>query len=126
MTPREVWAPRRIQGRPGYSARGLNSVSPPDDTPLSVAGRIVDQRIHDAVRAECERRHAAGEPREAIEGFRSEIMGLNGLRFVAWEWLCGSFEAVLFVLEAEWREHPRKAWLAPLIRQARRAGRVSS
>lgn len=113
-TPIATWPSQRRSGRPGYSGRGLDAVSPPADDPLRVAERIAASAIHQAVLAESEERFGREPHATASEWRRAEIQQRTA---ASWVRLCASFDAVIDVL----RSATPTPVMRQLIRQAERA-----
>lgn len=116
-TPIEAWPRVTHRGRPGYSARGLNSVSPPAETPLSVAATLEDRAHRERVAVEADRRLAAGDPEILVRAWHDAQFSAAKAE-QRYSVLCNSFDAVIAHLEA-WAQPAAK----PLIRQARAAQR---
>jgi len=116
--PIDIWPPQRHRGRPGYSGRGLDAVSPAAETPLSVAATIVDNQVRDEVWAEAEAKFGRDLSRmdERSRWAGGEITARGMARYRD---LCGSLGLVLEALESA---KPTPA-IKALIRQVNRAHR---
>lgn len=118
-TPLEAWPRQQRRGRPGYSARHFAAVSPPADTPLSVAHTLADRARRAAVADETERRLKDGEDPAAVMAWQSEQFSAAKAMERCAE-LDGSFERVIALLEAA----PQFPAMKALVRQAKRAQRL--
>ena len=115
VTPIEAWPPRRLGGRPGYSARHFEAVAGAQEDPLRVAERIMMRRASDRIAKENDQRVAEGA--DPIETARSTVRRIEEANEANWGLLCSSFEAVICVLESV----PQVSSIKRLVREARRA-----
>lgn len=120
-TPIQVWPRIRHRGRPGYSGRHFDAVSPAADTPLSVALTIHERDYRKVIADETERRLAAGEQPESVMAWQSEqFTAAKATERLAK--VDGSFDEVVRLLESTTQYPAIKA----LVRQAKREAKRSA
>ena len=116
-TPIQAWPPRRLRGRPGFSARHFETVAGSQEDPLRVAERIVNRQASDHVAERARKRREGGEDLGENAQWSSRQIETEYQR--NWERLCDSFDAVIESLESTAQTPPIKR----LLREARRAAR---
>ena len=120
MTPLQVWPRISHRGRPGYSGRHFDAVSPQADTPLSVAHTIHEREYRERIAAEVERRRVAGEDFAVTLAWQSEqFTAAKAAERCAQ--VDNSFDEVIRLLESTTQYPAIKALVRWAKREARRA-----